>query len=82
MAQRVNVSARTIDRYLRKENLRFRDIDQRVRFERACELLRPPEATVVQVALLLGSSDAANFSRAFRRVVGVSPSEYRQRTRG
>lgn len=78
LARRINVSARTIDRYLKKESLQFRDLSQHVRFERACELLAAPGATVVQVALTLGFSDAANFSRAFRRVVGVSPSEYQQ----
>jgi AraC-like DNA-binding protein len=79
LARRVNVSARTIDRHLKKENLQFRDLSQQVRFERACELLTTPGATVAQVALSLGFSDAANFSRAFRRVVGVSPSEYQLR---
>jgi AraC-like DNA-binding protein len=33
---------------------------------------------VVQVALSLGFSDAANFSRAFRRNVGISPSQFQQ----
>ena len=68
-----------MDRHLKKENLTFRDISQKGRFERACELLAEPAATVVQVALNLGFSDAASFSRSFRRVVGVSPSEYQQR---
>lgn len=76
LAQRVHVSARTIDRHLKKENLNFRELSQMVRFERARELLSSEGATVTQVALNLGFSDAANFSRAFRRVVGVSPSEY------
>ena len=82
LAQRINVSSRTIDRYLKKENLQFRDISHRVRFERACELLAGRNATVVQVACSLGFSDAANFSRAFRRVVGMSPSEYQRSLAG
>ncbi len=76
LARHINVSARTIDRHLKKENLQFRDLSQQVRFERACELLRAPGATVAQVSLSLGFSDAANFSRAFRRVIGVSPGEF------
>jgi AraC-like DNA-binding protein len=59
--------------------LRFRDLAQQVRFERACELLTAPAATVAQVVADLGFSDAANFSRAFRRVVGVAPGEYQKR---
>ncbi|MDM4765060.1 AraC family transcriptional regulator [Pelomonas sp. SE-A7] len=79
LARRLKVSVRTLDRYLKKEDLNFRDLSQQVRFEQACELLREPGATVAQVALRLGFSDAANFSRAFRRVLGCSPSEYQQR---
>jgi AraC-like DNA-binding protein len=78
LARHVSLSARTIDRHLKKEGLQFRDLAQQVRFERACELLAAPAATVAQVAADLGFSDAANFSRAFRRVVGVAPGEYQK----
>ena len=79
LAKRVRLSARTIDRHLKKENLRFRDLSNEVRLERACEMLASPLTTVGQVALSLGFSDAANFSRAFRRVMRMSPGAYQQR---
>ncbi|HSW25605.1 MAG TPA: helix-turn-helix domain-containing protein, partial [Burkholderiaceae bacterium] len=60
--------------------LQYRDVSQQVRFERACTLLLAPAATVAQVAADLGFSDAANFSRAFRRVVGMAPGEYQKRS--
>lgn len=78
IAKRVKVSARTIDRHLKKEGLGFREISDKVRFEQACEKLCLPGATVAEVALQLGFSDAANFSRAFRRVMGVTPGEYQR----
>lgn len=78
LARRVKLSVRTLDRYLKKESLNFRELSQQLRFERACELLRAPGVSVVQVALKPGFSDGANFSRAFRRVLGQSPSEYQQ----
>jgi len=78
IAQRMNISARTIDRNLRKENLSFRGLSQQVRLERARELLTQRGATVSNVAEQLGFSDAANFSRAFRRLAGVTPGEYQQ----
>lgn len=79
VARHAQVSVRTVDRYLRKEGLQFRDLAQQLRFERACERLSQPSATVAQVAAELGFSDAANFSRAFRRVVGVAPGEFQRR---
>jgi len=78
IAGRLRVSARTIDRHLKKENLQFRDLSQQVRFERACQMLASGGVTVSQVAERLGFSDAANFSRSFRRFIGVSPSRYLQ----
>lgn len=81
IAQNNGVSPRTIDRYLRRENLSFRELLQQVRFERACELLLSSDMTVSQIALRLGFSDCANFGRAFRRATGATPSEYRQRAR-
>lgn len=79
LARRVNVSGRTIDRHLKKENLQFRDLSQQVRYERACALLREPNTSIFSVALSLGFSEPANFSRAFRRVMGMTPGEYQQR---
>jgi AraC-like DNA-binding protein len=81
LARHAGVSARTIDRHPKKEGLQFRDLAQQVRFERACELMAAPTATVAQVAADLGFSDAANFSRAFRCVMGMAPGQFR-RSRG
>ena len=76
VARSLNVTPRTINRYLRKESSSFRDISQRVRFERACDLLDAGELNVSQIASRLGFSDVANFSRGFRRYKGVSPTGY------
>jgi AraC-like DNA-binding protein len=77
LAQRLKVSPRTLDRCLKSENVRFRDLSQKIRIETACRLLTGGKATVNEVALQLGFSDAANFSRAFRRFTGVTPTAYR-----
>lgn len=76
VARSLNLTARTVNRYLGKEDLSFREISQRVRFERACELLEAGELNVSQIAFRLGFNDVANFSRGFRRYKGVSPTGY------
>jgi len=78
LARRMNISARTIDRNLKKEHLQFRDLSQQVRFESARAMLARGDATVAQVALQLGFSDPANFGRAFRRQAGMTPGEFQQ----
>lgn len=75
----LNLTPRTLNRRLAKDGERFHDLVKRVRSERACALLRDGRLPVTQVAYQLGYRDSANFSRAFRREVGITPSEYRRR---
>jgi AraC-like DNA-binding protein len=48
------------------------------RVERAAELLRTTTATVSQVAAEVGFSSHAQLGRSFRRVLGVSPQQWRR----
>ena len=50
----------------------------KVRIERARELLALPELSVSSVALAVGYSDVLCFSKAFKKAVGVSPTEFRE----
>ncbi|WP_132878926.1 helix-turn-helix transcriptional regulator [Tamaricihabitans halophyticus] len=54
---------------------------QRRRIERAMALLRKPEAQVTDVAGQVGFESLGTFSRTFRTIVGVSPTEYRANSR-
>jgi AraC family transcriptional regulator len=49
----------------------------RQRVERAKDLLRDPQSTVFLASALTGFVDQSHFSKVFRRVVSVSPSEFR-----
>lgn len=80
LAHTLSVSPRTLDRYLKQEGLRFRQLQLEERHARACSLLRDPGLTVTGIAYELGYSDAANFTRAFRRIAGLSPSAWREQT--
>lgn len=52
---------------------------QTIRITHAKKLLRFSEKSIEQIAASVGISDPAYFSRLFRRVEGVSPSEYREK---
>jgi AraC-like DNA-binding protein len=52
---------------------------RRLRLHRAARLLMTTDESVAAIARRMGYEDPLYFSRAFRRVHGVSPSEYRQR---
>ncbi len=79
VAKRLGQSERTIRRWLDDEGTSFRDQIDLVRKARAEELLPDRAIPLSQVAFLLGFSDPAAFSRAFRRWFDESPSEWRER---
>ena len=49
----------------------------RKRIEHAKELLRRPQLSVIEASARTGFVDQSHFSKVFRRMVGVAPSEYR-----
>lgn len=51
------------------------------RFENAVKLLRDSDAKVIDVAFASGYADPAHFTRAFRRISGVTPREFREQWR-
>jgi len=50
----------------------------RLKVERAKEMLRAAEVRVLDVAVACGFKTQQHFARVFRRLCGVSPTEYRQ----
>ncbi len=58
-----------------------KDYSTRLRLHRAAQLLCKTELSVERIATLLGYADPLYFSRAFRRVNGACPSDYRKRER-
>ncbi|ODV41780.1 AraC family transcriptional regulator [Cupriavidus sp. UYMMa02A] len=77
LAGLLGISARTLDRYLKKEGSSFRDLAIQVRNGRAQKLLLEGRLPISQIAYRLGFTDVANFSRAFRRANGISPTDFR-----
>lgn len=53
-----------------------------LRMEHACRLLDMSDAPVHVIARQLGYDDPYYFSRLFRKVIGVAPSDYRKLARG
>ncbi len=75
IAAQLHVSSRTVHRRLATEGVRFRDLANRARIEKARRLLGRG-GSVTATAHRLGYGDSANFTRAFRRHTGMTPSDY------
>jgi AraC-like DNA-binding protein len=76
LARLVNQSPRTLDRHLGREGVRFLELSKRIRHEKACDLIRLGALSITQIAMQLGYRDHANFTRAFKRESGLSPSQF------
>jgi len=81
VAAMLAVHRRTLDRHLQQHGLQYGELLESVKDDVARQLLRDTELQVQHIAEALHFSSAANFATAFRRWVGMTPSEYRRQTR-
>ncbi len=73
VAKHFGISSRQLRRHLANESTSFRGIQLKLKFGRAQALLQSG-MSVSQVALQLGYTSQASFSRAFKKYTGKSPS--------
>lgn len=76
-ASRANLSLRSAQRLAAQEGRTLQDIVDEVRFENAKRLLRNRDLTINAISEKLAYSDDRSFRRAFKRKLGISPSQYR-----
>lgn len=77
-AERLGISGDHLSRLFKRElGVTFGEYLTRHRIHRAMELLKDPRVRIGEVADLAGYRDARYFSTLFRRMVGVTPSEFR-----
>ncbi len=60
-------------------DLSFYDILNRIRIEKAKELLKDPSLRVGDIGMAVGYSDPAHFAKIFKKMTGFSANEYRNR---
>jgi AraC-like DNA-binding protein len=77
VAEALHLSERTLRRQLASEETSFSQVHDRIRTERALELLQDPELGIATIGNQLGFNDAREFRRAFKRWTGRTPSETR-----
>lgn len=51
---------------------------RQLRIERACQLLAQDDTSLVDIALCIGFPDQSQFTKTFKSLVGITPSEYRR----
>jgi AraC-like DNA-binding protein len=79
IASDLNMSARSLRRSLAAEGTSFRDIDERVRHDRADELLAEG-FSISQVAEQVGYATSSAFVNAYKRWCGTTPGKFTARS--
>ena len=77
-AQQTGLSPKTLQRKLQKENTSYSEIVDQLRLTLAQSKLENPETPIHVIAAELGYEHQANFTRAFKRMCGLSPLQYRK----
>ncbi len=74
-------SPATLQSKLARRGTTFHALLDDLRHELARNYLRQPALSITEIGCMLGFTDLSNFSRAFKRWTGTSPSEFRSRAR-
>ena len=81
VARKLGVSPRTLQRRLRLEGTSFRDEVNVARLRAAQRLLTESRASIAEIAFEVGYASPAHLSEWFRRRMGESPSQWREKRR-
>ena len=78
LARRLGVGIRALQRRVAAEGITLRTLIEEARSSSARALLSDVRLSVDEVAALLGYADERAFRRAFKRLAGQSPAQYRR----
>lgn len=78
VARSLNISSRSMRRYLAEYGTSFRRLLDEVRADLSQNYLMHSLMSIDQIAYVLGYTETTNFRRAFKGWVGVSPTKFRR----
>lgn len=77
IAKELGMSPRTIQRRLIRTGVDFQDLLDETRRSEALRLIGTDKYSATDIAYMVGYSDVAHFTRAFKRWTGLAPSRFR-----
>ena len=79
VAAALSMSAGTLQQRLIERGTSFHELLNDLRRDLACSYLQQSGVSVTEITFLLGFTDVSNFTRAFKRWTGMSPTRFRER---
>jgi AraC-like DNA-binding protein len=77
VAKKIGMSPRTLQRRLQCSGVDFESLKDETRRSEALRLIRLGKYSATEIAYMVGYSDPAHFTRAFKRWTGLAPSRFR-----
>ncbi|PCJ47775.1 MAG: hypothetical protein COA99_00450 [Moraxellaceae bacterium] len=77
VAEQLSMSARSLSRKLQQEKANFKEIQLKVRIEKAKRELEDTQLSIKNIGYNTGFNNLSSFSRAFRKHTQLTPTEYR-----
>ena len=78
VAAALSMSTSTLHQRLIERGTSFHALLNDLRRELACSYLQQSGVSVTEITFLLGFTDVSNFTRAFKRWTGMSPTRFRE----
>ncbi len=78
VAAMLHLSARTLQRKLKEENILYHSLVEEHQIAQAKNLLKQKQLQLKEVAYLLGYSNTESFHRSFKRNTGLSPGAFKR----
>ncbi len=82
VAGKAGLPVRTLQRRLASSGVTFSDLATDIKINLARELLGDRSRSIDEIASMLGYTDPANFTRAFKNRAGMTPTQFRKSVNG
>ncbi|KTD82616.1 AraC family transcriptional regulator [Legionella waltersii] len=78
VAKQLCMTSRTLRRRLISMGVTYQELLDELREQKAKKFLLNNKLSITEISFLLGFQDTSNFSKAFKRWTGLSPTDYRE----
>lgn len=79
LSERFDVTPKYVSHLFKAElDIKFIDLLVQLRLQRAEELLSSTDDTIQNIAIQVGYANSITFGRVFKRIIGVTPGDYRK----